>query len=321
MTTDFPKLDEKELKAIPSICILAALADGAPSDIERQEVKRIVDRFSNEVFDLHAAYDDAVTGKVNSEKLAAGVQSVEGKKVAYEMAVCICNVDHALTPSEQQFLTNLRRSLGLETAAIGGFQQSAAMLGESRIEAPPVLKEPPTLNQPSARESEIDQVILNRSILAGSLELMPQTLATMAIVPVQMQLVYQIGKKHGYDLDLEHTKEFLATIGVGLTSQVVEGYLTGLVRNVTGRFAGKLITGLMSQATESALAFATTYAIGHAAKSYYASGRTLSTGQLRELFGSMLTQGRAMKNQYAGQIQQQSSKLNLTELLSMAKRI
>ena len=102
------------------------------------------------------------------------------------MAVCICNVDHALTPSEQQFLTNLRRSLGLETAAIGGFQQSAAMLGESRIEAPPVLKEPPTLNQPSARESEIDQVILNRSILAGSLELMPQTLATMAIVPVQM---------------------------------------------------------------------------------------------------------------------------------------
>jgi len=231
------------------------------------------------------------------------------------MAVCICNVDQALSPSEQQFLTGLRRSLGLDASSTASFQQSAATLGASPLSEPPVLT-----SAPSSQESEIDQVILNRSILAGALELMPQTLATMAIVPVQMQLVYQIGKKHGFDLDLAHAKEFLATIGVGLTSQVVEGYLSGLVRSVTGRFAGKLITGLMTQATESALAFATTYAIGQAAKSYYASGRTLSTAQLRGVFSSMLSQGRTMKTQYAGQIAQQSSKLNLTDILSFARR-
>lgn len=315
MTTNLSKLPEKELNAIPSICILAALADGAPSDVERQEVKRIVDQFSNELFDLHAAYDDATSGKTNTEKLAASIQSTEGKNLAYEMAVCICNVDRALSSSEQQFLTNLRRSLGLETASIGSFQQSAATFGASRLE------EPPLLSQPAGPDTELDKVIMNRAILAGALELMPQTLATMAIVPVQLQLVYQIGKKYGYDLSLEHAKEFLATVGVGITSQVVEGYLTGLVRGVAGRFGGKMITGLMSQVTQTALAFATTYAIGQAAKSYYASGRTLSSGQLKEIFSTMLSQGRTMKDQYAGQIAQQSSKLNLTELLTMAKRV
>jgi uncharacterized protein (DUF697 family) len=313
MTTEFATLPEQEQKTIPSICILAALADGMPTDTERQEIGRIVDKFSNEVFDLHRAFEEARSGRLSADKLAQSVQSEKGKALAYEMAVCICNVDQALTPSEQHFLAGLHRSLGLDFYPTTSFQKSAASLSAAS------LTEPPVLTQISTQKSEIDEVIVNRSILAGALELMPQTLATMAIVPVQMQLVYQIGKKHGFDLDLTHTKEFLATVGVGLTSQVVEGYLSGLVRSVTGRFAGKLITGLVTQATESALAFATTYAIGHAAKAYYSSGRSLSAGQLRGLFSSMLNQGRAMKSQYTSQIAQQSSKLNITDLLSMAK--
>src|SRR6266566_5256826 len=48
---------------------------------------------------------------------------------------------------------------------------------------------------------ERDRMILNTAILNGALEIMPHTLATMAIIPVQMRMVYQIGKRRGYELD------------------------------------------------------------------------------------------------------------------------
>jgi uncharacterized protein (DUF697 family) len=44
-------------------------------------------------------------------------------------------------------------------------------------------------------------MILNSAILNGALEIMPHTLATMAIVPLQMRMVYHIGKSYGFELD------------------------------------------------------------------------------------------------------------------------
>ena len=44
----------------------------------------------------------------------------------------------------------------------------------------------------------------------------------MAIIPLQIKMVYGIGKTHGYELDQGHIRELLATLGVGLTSQYLE---------------------------------------------------------------------------------------------------
>ena len=246
--------------------------------------------------------------------------------LAYEMAVCICNVDDALTKSEQQFLSSLHRALDLDVSKTTDFQAHAASLGVPPLTAslaqPPLLTGASTASSPSSpQSSDVDQIIMNRAVLAGALEMMPQRLATMAIIPVQMQLVYQIGKLHGFDLNLSHTREFLATIGVGMTSQVVESYLTRLVRGATKRFAGGMVGGLVTQATESAFAFATTYAIGQAAKRYYASGRTLSLEQLREVFSEMVQQGRSLKTQYAGDITHRSSQISAADLLSLGRQL
>ena len=326
--TQTPDLTEQEQKAIPSLCILAAMADGAQSELERTEIKRLASRFSDDDIDLNAAYQEAFTGQVSMPKLAGRIQSAEGKQLAYEMAVCICNVDNALTESEKQFLSGLHRALDLDVVSTRNFQENAATLGTSALGATS-LAQPPFLSSSAATATnrspqsadsiEVDQIIMNRAILAGALELMPQSLATMAIIPVQMQLVYQIGKRHGFDLDLSHAKEFLATVGVGMTSQVVESYLSRLVRGATKRFAGKIVASLVTQAAESAIAFATTYAIGQTASKYYGSGRTLSMEQLREVFSQMLNQGRSIKSQYAGQIAQRSSQISAADLLSFAK--
>jgi hypothetical protein len=88
--------------------------------------------------------------------------------------------------------------------------------------------------------------------------------------------VYQIGKRHGYELDRGHVKDFLAVAGVGMASQVVEGFAPPVARRAPGSVAGGLVGGLARGATGAGFSFATTYALGHAARRYYAGGRKLS---------------------------------------------
>lgn len=312
-------LSDQELRALPSVCILAAMADGAQSALEKMEIKRLANRFSDSNFDLNGAYTDAQTGVASLPRLAEQLKSTEAKQLAYEMAVCICSVDNALNESEKQFLSNLHRSLGLDVGEPDRYQTEAAGFSAPIAALPPVLSSTAATAPPKLQSSEVDELIMNRAVLAGALEIMPQNLATMAIIPVQMQLVYAIGKRYGHDLSLSSAKEFLATIGIGMTSQVVESYLTKLVQGATKKFAGKMVGGLLSQATESAIAFATTYAIGHAANRYYASGKNISMDQVKEVFGQMLNQGRTLTSQYTPQIIQQSSRIKTGDLLSLVR--
>ena len=90
---------------------------------------------------------------------------------------------------------------------------------------------------PNVSEQELDQTILNAAITNGALELLPETLSTMAIIPLQMRLVYRIGQAYGYELDSGHVKDFLATVGVGLTSQYLEQAGRKLLGGLLGAMA------------------------------------------------------------------------------------
>jgi uncharacterized protein (DUF697 family) len=68
----------------------------------------------------------------------------------------------------------------------------------------------------------------------------------MAIIPLQMKLVYRIGQSYGYQMDKGHIKEFLATAGVGLTSQYVEQVGRKLLGGLLGAVAGGIGRGLGS---------------------------------------------------------------------------
>jgi uncharacterized protein (DUF697 family) len=170
------------------------------------------------------------------------------------------------------------------------------------------------------READLDRIILNAAILNGALELMPQTLATMAILPLQMRMVYRIGNSYGFDLDRGHITDFLATVGIGLTSQVVEGFARRLFGGFTRQLAGGLLGGLAGAATGSAFSFATTYALGQVARKYYASGRSLNAAQLKNVFSTMLQDGRSVQSRYASDIAAKSRQVNVAELLPLIKQ-
>jgi uncharacterized protein (DUF697 family) len=189
---------------------------------------------------------------------------------------------------------------------------TAAAAAGSRV--PPPL--PPETRNVSA---EVDSTILKYSILNGALELLPQGLATMAIVPLQMKMVYGVGKAYGISLDKGHIKELIAAVGVGMTSQVVEGFARDLLGGLAKKFLGKTAGKMVGVATGAAMSFATTYALGQVAKQYYAGGRKLSSVDLRALFGREVERAKGLYVQHKPQIEQSARTLDPRQILTMVR--
>ena len=142
----------------------------------------------------------------------------------------------------------------------------------------------------------------------------------MAIIPLQMKLVYRIGQAHGYELDSGHVKDFLATAGVGLTSQYLEQAGRKLLGGLLGKLGGGLLRGVGNQAVSSGMSFVSTYALGHVARRYYAGGRTLSAQMLKDAYASVTQQAQGLYSQHLPAIQQRASTLDAGKVMAMVRR-
>lgn len=223
---------------------------------------------------------------------------------------------------EQRFLEALRAALAIAAPAAAEFARSADALAASGT-AVTVAAAPATAaavpGAAAVDDAELDRAILNAAILNGALELLPETLSTMAIIPLRMKLVYRIGQDHGYELDRGHVKDFLATAGVGLTSQFIEQAGRELLGGLLGKFGGGIGRGLGNQAVSSGMSFASTYALGHVPKRYYAGGRQLSTAMLKDAYASVVEQARPLQSQHLSAIQEKARTLDAAKVLAMVR--
>lgn len=304
-------LTQQEQEAILTLCLMAAFADGAKHDRERDEIKRVASSLGGAA-SMSGLYQDVLLKRVSLPQVVAPLSSVEAKQLALETAICVCDADGVQSDPERAFIESLRNALGLDAGQAKTFSNEA-----DAVAAVPVA--PATLAS-TMTPDELDEAILNASILNGALELLPESLSTMAIIPLQMRLVYRIGKSYGFDLDRGHIKDFLATVGVGLTSQYLEQVGRKLLGGLLGRMGGGLVRGLGKQAVSSGMSFATTYALGHVAKRYYAGGRTLSTQMLREAFESTLGEAQKLQERYLPQIQEKARHVNPAQILQMVRQ-
>jgi uncharacterized protein (DUF697 family) len=152
-------------------------------------------------------------------------------------------------------------------------------------------------------------------MIAGALDLLPDKLAGIAIIPVQLRMVYQIGQRHGQQLDANQAKDLAGTLGIGVTAQLMEGVVRSALGGLAKGIFGGLIGGATGLAAGAAVTFASTYALGHVANQYYAQGRTLSAADLRALFARFQDEARTIFPKVESQIQQQAKSLNLQNLL------
>ena len=308
-----PTLSEQERRSILSVCMMAAFADGS-HDREREEIRRIAEGLASESgMDLTRMYQDVLLRRVSVAEAVGGLESQAAKQLAYEMAVCVCDADGIQSPEERAFIADLGVSLGLDAGSRKDYSERAESIAAAGVGAAPVAATS-TLDQ-----AAIDKMILDASILNGALELLPESLSTMAIIPLQMRLVYRIGKAHGYELDQGHLKDFLATAGVGLTSQYLEQAGRKLLGGLLGAIGGGLLRGVGRQAVSSGMSFASTYALGHVAQRYYAGGRTLSTAMLRDAFQQVLGQAKGVQGRYLPQMQETARSLNPARVVELVR--
>ena len=141
----------------------------------------------------------------------------------------------------------------------------------------------------------------------------------MAIIPIQIKMVYSIGKTQGYDLDQGHIRELLATLGIGLTSQYLEQFGRKLLGGLFGKVGGGIGKTVGKTATSMAFSFASTYALGQVAKRYYGSGRQMNSEILKDTFNNLLGPAKQIQAQYLPEIQQRANNLDMAQLMSLVK--
>jgi uncharacterized protein (DUF697 family)/tellurite resistance protein len=290
-----------------AICLYAAFSNGEQSEEERREISRYAEEMDAD--NLAAISRRILMGKLSIEQACKGLGTRQDRMLAYEMARSICESGGSISTEEEEFLTELRGRLGLAESESNAVDQ----------EVDSVALAPLASAQPEAAASDNSGMILKYAILNGALELLPQTLATVVIIPMQMKMVYRIGKSHGVELDRSNIKEFLATAGIGLGSQMVEGFARKLVGRFGRKLGGKTAGSVADQVAGSAMSFASTYAIGHMAQSYYAGGRTLAAPDLKKLVGPLQTQARELHTRYLPEIQQRAKTLDTAAIFSMVR--
>ena len=317
-------MQEKEKEAMAAICLMAAMADGVKGDAEHAKLREISQSMG--IGSSAAVMQRVLLRQTSPGVEAAAFSTPEMRMLAFEMAVCVCDADGVTTPQEDRFLKELRDALAIPAEAAQETQSQAEDFARAAFEsgtpvdtvpvsAPPAVQNP----QVNAVETEVDQAILKHAILVAGLELLPQSLSTMAILPLQMKLIYNIGSRYGYQLDSGHVKEFLAVLGVGMTSQVIEGFARKFLGSLARRAGGRMAGSLSGAATGAAVTFAATYGLGMAAKKYYASGRTLSMTDVKALFAQNSESAKGLYSRYAGQVAESAKSTDMTSLLSMVR--
>ncbi len=301
-------MTELEKRLIAASLVAAACADGHLGPDERKRIATLLEDLRGD--DLFRA---AMTQPVAPDELARGLSTTEAKRAAYQLAVMVCEADGVLSPAESEYLEKLRAALGLTDAAAKGLQLEAEQWQDPGL--------PPALTTPT---DDLERTILRYAILAGAAELLPQTAASVVVIPIQLKLVFEIGRRHGVTMAQDQIKELVTAFGIGATSQMVESLarrvLGGVARQVGGGgLLGGLLGGATGAATGTLMSFATTYALGHATEAYYVQGRTLSRGDLRRLFQRFQDDARTLYPKVEAEIREHASKLDADGLVAKVR--
>ena len=287
-----------------AIAMLAARADGRIDSTEQKAVDAVVERIGNP--DVTRLAQQVAAGQLRVADLASRLSDDEARRVAYEGALAICNSDGVTNASESAFLEELRTALGLSAASVAEAGKTAGALAGTPV-AEVHAGTPPA--------GPLDDFILQQAMLTGALEILPDRLATVAILPLQLRLVYQIGQRHGQKLDANQVKDLAATLGLGAVAQGMERVVMKIAGGLAGGLLGGLVGGATRIATGAVITFAASYALGHVADQYYCQGRSLSANDLRALFDRFQQEAKTIYPRVEQQIRTQSGTLNLQSVL------
>ena len=291
----------QDARTIIALAVLAASADGTLGQEERVSIISAAEHLGL------AEGDPVVHGVLHGggdvAQLAHALSSDEARVAAYDVAAAVCHADGAPNARESAFLAALSRELG----AVAASPDAAATMSAVAQAA----STPPR----QGAVGDLDAFILDQAMLAGAAELLPHRFSAMAILPLQLRMVYQIGQRNGQQFDMAQAKDLVAVLGIGAMGHALEGVVRGVLGSVGRGVLGGLLGSATGAAAGVAVTFATTYALGHAAQQYYAQGRTLGTADLRALFARFQGEANTVFPRVAARIRELAAGSNLESLL------
>ena len=202
----------QDAETIVAIAALAAQADGQQDDVERTRIVEMAAGLG--LADASATLATSMATNVDNTaaiaQLTGQLTTDDARRAAYDTAVSVCYADGWVNPSEAAFLTALANALGIEaapinSAAAGIHAQASAATGTTSSSTTP---------------SELDTQILDQAMLSAALELLPDRLANLGILPLQLRLVKQIGERHGQQMNASQIKDLAAVFGIGAAAQM-----------------------------------------------------------------------------------------------------
>jgi uncharacterized protein (DUF697 family) len=299
-----------DAEIIITIAAQAAVIDGKRDSNELSQISAAAARLG--LANADAVVQNAIAHPEDVKKLLASLSSDEARRAAYEIAVAVCNADGMADATENAFLQQLASNLGavgMSTGEVSAIASAAAM--SSAVMPPPA---PAGTAQPPS-PGALDEMILDQAILTAALEILPDRLANMAILPLQLRMVYNIGQKYGQQLDAAQVKDLAATFGLGAAAQFMESIVRKTFGGLAGGLLGGLLGGASGMAAGAAVNFASTYALGHAAEKYYAQGRQLSTADMKTLFTRFQKEAETMFPKVQDRVQSVARGTNLQSVL------
>jgi uncharacterized protein (DUF697 family)/tellurite resistance protein len=317
-----PELSPEQIRALTSISTFAAFADGSKSNAEREKIKEVAQAVGDE--NVTQAIGRVLLGQTTIEAEAGALGTAEMKNLAWECALSVCESDGVTSAQEKAFLNNLAGLLG-RPAALAAQDIAAADAVASagpEVAASSVLAAVPVaagvasgVGAVDARGGQVDSTVLKYAITTAAVDLLPQGLASMAIIPLQTKMVHSIAGVYGFTMSAAMIKEFLATIGIGAAGQMVESYARKFLGQLAGKYLGKSAKTAVNWSTGPIMTFATTYALGKVAQQYYAGGRTLSAVNMKSLFSQQVEQAKGLYAKYEPTIKETAAKTSPTQLL------
>ncbi len=288
-------MNESDARTILAIATLATSSDGARTPVELEELQATAVRLGVDAAEL----DTLLTaGRSNMATLASALSSDEARLAAYDAAAAVCHVNGPPTPQESLFLADLARSLG----AVPGLPQSEATMQAAAAAAS---------STDDRQGADSESFILDQAMLAGACDLLPNKLASIAILPIQLRMVYAIGKRHGQDFGMSHAKDLIAVLGISAAGNVIEGVIRGVGRGLLGGLIGRAA----GSAAGVAVTFATTYALGQVAEQYYEQGRSLSAADLKAQFTKFSGEAQTIFPRVEARVRNLASTTDLNSLL------
>ena len=202
--------------------------------------------------------------------LAKQISDHDARDCTYASVFAMAHCDRHLDEREKVLLATLRGAWGIRAEEEDGLKQALERgLGGT---AAPQSGSVRQISDAKARAAEFQRMLARYCLLTGVTGAIPIPLVPdLLVVPIQVKLVHDVAALFGQGADRDAVRLMFETLGVGTGARLG---ISALAKLVPG-------WGSVVGATSS---FATTYALGKVAYSFFESGGKRSVEDLREMF-------------------------------------